>query len=290
MNATINIGLKAAREASDLIIQAWDRPDRLEISEKGRNDFVTDVDVKVEEIIIDQLRKVYPDHGFIGEECGEIEGKDKDTTWVIDPIDGTRNFINGFPHFCISMACIKQGKIEHAIIVDPIKNEEFTASRGSGARLNGQRIRVTKRQAFEGATVSLSCAGLKHYETLLQIQTAMKGVVGAIRMSGSAALDLAYLAAGRTDAGWMSGMHLWDVAAGILIVREAGGLISDARETLTAWKVRIWYSATIAALKTGSNSSQKRLAKYIPEFNFSFLIAEHPSSWWVCPPLPRELH
>ncbi len=229
MNATINIGLKAAREASDLIIQTWDRPDRLEISEKGLNDFVTDIDVKVEEIIIEQLRKVYPDHGFIGEESGEIEGKDKDTTWVIDPIDGTRNFINGFPHFCISMACIKQGKIEHAIIVDPIKNEEFTASRGSGARLNGQRIRVTKRQAFEGATVSLSCAGLKHYETLLQIQTAMKGVVGAIRMSGSAALDLAYLAAGRTDAGWMSGMHLWDVAAGILIVREAGGLISDAK-------------------------------------------------------------
>ncbi len=229
MNATINIGLKAAREASDLILQAWDRPDRLQISEKGHNDFVTDIDVKVEEIIIEQLRKAYPDHSFMGEECGTIEGKDKDTIWVIDPIDGTRNFINGFPHFCISMACIKQGKIEHALIVDPIKNEEFTATRGSGARLNDQRIRVTKRQSFEGATVSMSCAGLKHYENLLQIQTAMKGLVGAIRMSGSAALDLAYLAAGRTDAGWMSGMNLWDVAAGILIVREAGGLISDTK-------------------------------------------------------------
>ncbi len=227
MNATINIGLKAAREAAVAIIQAWDRPDRLQISEKGHNDFVTDVDTKVEGMLVEQIRKAFPDHGFLCEEAGTIEGKDTDTLWVIDPIDGTRNFINGFPHFCISIACIKHGKIEHAIILDPIRNEEFTASRGSGARLNGQRIRVSNRRAFEGATVSLSCAGLTHYETLLQIQAEMKGLVGALRMSGSAALDLAYFAAGRTDAGWMSGMNQWDIAAGILLIQEAGGLISD---------------------------------------------------------------
>ena len=229
MNATINIGLKAAREAAIAIIQAWDRPDRVQISEKGRNDFVTDVDTKVEEILVEQIRKAFPDHSFICEEGGAMEGKDTDTLWIIDPIDGTRNFINGFPHFCISIACVKHGKIEHSIILDPIRNEEFTASRGSGARLNGQRIRVSNRRTFEGATVSLSCAGLTHYETLMRIQNEMKGLVGALRMSGSAALDLAYFAAGRTDAGWMSGMNQWDIAAGILLIQEAGGLISDKK-------------------------------------------------------------
>ena len=227
MNASINVGLKAARQAADFIIQAWDRPDRLQVSQKGLNDFVTDADRKAEEIIIEQLRKAYPDHSFLCEESGIIEGEDKNTVWVIDPIDGTRNFIHGLPHFCISIACVINGQLEHAIIIDPIRDEEFTATRGSGARLNGQRIRVTGRKSFEGSTVSLSCAGLNHYETLLAIQGEMQGIIGAIRMSGSAALDLAYFAAGRIDAGWMIGMHQWDIAGGILLVQEAGGLISD---------------------------------------------------------------
>lgn len=229
MHAIINIGLRAARLASEHILQAWERPDRIKVSEKGRNDFVTDVDTRVEEILVEHIRKSYPAHSFQCEEAGELAGSDEDTVWVIDPIDGTRNFILGYPHFCISIACLKNGKPEHAIIVDPIRNEEFTASRGSGAQLNGHRMRVGSRRTIDGAAVSLSCAGLKHYENLLKIQTNLTGKIGAIRMSGSAALDLAYMAAGRTDAGWMSGMNLWDVAAGILLVSEAGGLISDGK-------------------------------------------------------------
>ena len=228
MHPIANIGLRAARLASEFILQYWERPDRIRVSEKGRNDFVTDVDKKVEEILVEHIRKAYPGHSFKCEEAGIIEGDDGETEWIIDPIDGTRNFILGFPHYCISMACLKKGQLEHAIILDPVKNEEFTASRGSGAQLNGRRLRVSKRTDIDGATVSLSCAGLKHYDNLMRIQGNLKGVIGAIRMSGSAALDLAYMAAGRTDAGWMSGMHEWDVAAGILLIREAGGLISDA--------------------------------------------------------------
>ena len=229
MHAYINIGLRAARLATEQILEAWQRPDRIKVSEKARNDFVTDVDIRVEEILVDHIRNSFPEHGFQCEEGGELPGEDSDTTWVIDPIDGTRNFIMGLPHFCISLGCVKNGQLEHAIIVDPVKNEEFTASRGSGAQLNGHRIRTTNRTDFEGGTVSLSCVGLKNYERLMSIQENMKGKIGAIRMTGSAALDLAYHAAGRTDAGWMSGMNRWDVAAGILLIREAGGLISDSK-------------------------------------------------------------
>jgi len=229
MHAFINIGLRAAREASEQIVEAWERPDRIKISEKAHNDFVTDVDTRVEQILVEHIRKAYPEHSFQCEESGDIAGTDPDTTWVIDPIDGTRNFIMGIPHFCISIACVKNGQLEHAIIVDPVKNEEFTASRGDGSQLNGQRLRVSGRKDIEGGTVSLSCAGLKNYNSLLAIQQNMQGKIGAIRMSGSAALDLAYYAAGRTDAGWMCGMNPWDVAAGILLIREAGGLISDSK-------------------------------------------------------------
>lgn len=228
MHPIANIGLRAARIASEFILEAWDRPDRIRVSEKGRNDFVTDIDRKVEDILVEHIRKSYPAHSFLCEEAGQLQGEDAETVWIIDPIDGTRNFILGFPHFCISIACMKRGTLEHAIILDPVRNEEFTASRGSGAQLNGRRLRVGSRRDIEGATVSMSCAGLKHYDTLMRIQGNMKGVAGAIRMSGSAALDLAYMAAGRTDMGWMSGMHQWDVAAGILLIREAGGLISDS--------------------------------------------------------------
>jgi len=228
MHPIINIGLRAARIASEVILESLERPDRITVTEKSRNDYVTDIDKKVENLLVEHIRQSYPDHSFQCEEAGYLEGADKDTLWIIDPIDGTRNFIQGYPHFCISMACVKKGQLEHAIILDPVKNEEFVATRGSGAQLNGHRIRVNSRPDIDGATISMSCAGLKHYDTLLQIQEAMKGTIGALRMSGSAALDLAYMAAGRTDAGWMSGMNQWDVAAGILLIREAGGLISSS--------------------------------------------------------------
>lgn len=229
MHPIINIALRAAREASTLIVQAYARPDRIRISEKGSNDFVTDVDRQVEEVLIQSLRKSYPDHSFIGEESGHQEGRDKETVWIIDPIDGTRNFIMGIPHCAISMACVQRGKLQHAVIVDPVKNEEFTASKGSGAQLNGNRMRVGTRSKLEGAVISLSCAGLREYESMLELQRKLAGVAGGLRITGSTALDLAYAAAGRLDAGWTSGISTWDSAAGILLVQEAGGLVSDAK-------------------------------------------------------------
>jgi myo-inositol-1(or 4)-monophosphatase len=224
MHPIINIALRAAREAATLMVQAHARPDRVKVFEKGPNDYVTDVDRQVEETLIHHLRKSYPDHSFLCEESGLQEGADKDTVWIIDPIDGTRNFILGFPHFCISMACVQRGKLQHALIMD----QEFTASKGSGAQLNGNRIRVGKRAKLEGGAISLSCAGLRNYETMLALQHKLAGVAGALRFTGSTALDLAYVAAGRLDAGWTSGVSSWDSAAGMLLVQESGGLISDS--------------------------------------------------------------
>lgn len=224
----INIALRAAREASSLLVQAHARPDRVKVFEKGPNDFVTDVDRIVEETLIHHLRKAYPTHSFLAEETGKIEGSDKDTVWIIDPIDGTRNFVMGYPHFCISMACLQRGKLQHAVIVDPIKSEEFTASKGSGAALNGVRLRIGTRAKLEGGVVSLSAAATPaHYERLMGLQQKLLGVAGAIRQTGSTALDMAYVAAGRLDAGWTYGVKAWDSAAGILLIQEAGGLISD---------------------------------------------------------------
>ena len=228
MHPILNIALRAARDASDMIVQAVARPDRVKVFEKGPNDFVTDIDQAVEKTLIHHIHKAYPEHSFLCEESGFTEGGDKNTVWIIDPIDGTRNFILGFPHFCISIACVQNGAVQHALIVDPVRGDEFAATRGAGARLNGTRIRVGGKHNLENATLSLSCAGLKNYEGQLRLQEKLMGRIGGLRFTGSAALDLAYVAAGRLDAGWMAGIQQWDVAAGILLVREAGGLISDA--------------------------------------------------------------
>jgi myo-inositol-1(or 4)-monophosphatase len=225
----VNIALRVAREAASVIAQAHVRPDRVKVATKGKNDYVTDIDKTVEDLLISGLRKTYPDHSFLAEEGGSQEGADKETLWIIDPIDGTRNFVMGIPHFCISMACLQRGKLQHAVIVDPILNEEFTASKGSGAQLNGNRIRVRARTSLEGATISLSCAGLRQYEAMQELQQRLKGVAGGLRFTGSTALDLAYVAAGRLDAGWTAGVSPWDSAAGMLLVQEAGGLISNTQ-------------------------------------------------------------
>ena len=227
MHPTVNIALRAAREASDIIVQASDRLDRVKVFEKGINDYVTDVDQEVEALLISSIQKAYPEHSFLGEESGLIEGEDKSTIWYIDPIDGTRNFMRGFPHFCISIACVKNNKLEHAVILDPIRQDEFTATKGEGSRLNDTRIRVGNKMKLQEAALSMSFGGGEHYELALALQEKIKNNIGGIRVTGSAALDLAYVASGRLDAGWMSGIKQWDVAAGILLIQEAGGLISD---------------------------------------------------------------
>lgn len=255
MHPMVTIALRAARDATSLIQDALSRPDRIEVFQKGSNDFYTNVDKAVEERIINSIRKAYPDHSFLGEENGRIDGRDSDTVWVIDPIDGTRNFMHGYPHFCISIACVQKGRVEHGLIFDPVRQEEFSASRGRGAQLNDARIRVNNCPGLDRATVGYSCAGKDNFNTFLQLQEKLQGKVAGMRFSGSCAMDLAYLAAGRLDAVWMAGMHFWDVAAGILLVQEAGGMISDARGNPDCYQAK--------ALVGGNHKTFKNLLRHV---------------------------
>lgn len=227
----LNIALRAARRAGSLIERSLERVDLMAIEQKGRNDFVTEVDKAAEQEIIHHLRKAYPDHTIRGEEGGLREGDNADIEWVIDPLDGTTNFIHGFPHFSISIACKVKGVLEHAVVYDPIKREEFTASRGRGAALNGRRIRVTNRRGLEGALIGtgipFSGYALDNMAAYLAAMQEIAGQTAGIRRAGSAALDLAYVAAGRFDAFWEMNLNEWDIAAGLLLVKEAGGLVSD---------------------------------------------------------------
>lgn len=232
MQPMLNIALRAARKAGDVVARAAEQVDRLQIESKGENDFVTEIDRKSENEIIYHLKKAYPDHAFLGEEGGVSGNPDSDYQWIIDPIDGTTNFIRGIPHFCISIACLYQGQIEHAVILDPIRREEFTASRGRGAQVNGRRVRVTTTAAgldgtLIGTGIPFKARCEQHIPAYMRSLEAVASETAGVRRAGSAALDLAYVAAGRLDGFWEIGLGKWDIAAGVLLVREAGGLISD---------------------------------------------------------------
>jgi myo-inositol-1(or 4)-monophosphatase len=231
MEPMLTIALRAGRKAAELIERAFERVDLIPVEAKSRNDYVTEVDKAAEKEIIYHLRKAYPDHSFRGEEGGFQQGKNSDYEWIIDPLDGTTNFIHGLPHFSISIACKYKGQLEHAVVIDPIKREEFTASRGRGAMLNDRRIRVSPRRGFEGALIGtgipFSGYALEHIGPYLETVKEIAGETSGIRRCGSAALDLAYVAAGRFDAFWEMNLNQWDIAAGILLVTEAGGLVSD---------------------------------------------------------------
>lgn len=224
----LNIAIEAARAAGTIIHRAMKRMDTVKIAEKHPNDFVTEVDKRVEEEIIAIVRKAYPSHGFLGEEGGEIEGDDY--LWVIDPIDGTRNFIHGFPHFAVSIAIMHKGKIEHGVIYDPNREELFTATRGKGAQLNNRRIRVSERKRLEDCLLGTGFA-YRHTDkddvAPMNILQSIIPICGDVRRAGAATLDLAYVACGRLDGFWEKGLKLWDIAAGILLVKEAGGMICD---------------------------------------------------------------
>jgi myo-inositol-1(or 4)-monophosphatase len=219
---------EAARKASRIIGRALNRMGNVHVYEKGHNDLVTDVDRACEQIIIDTLRGYYPDHSFISEECGEIWGNDRDAVWIIDPLDGTTNFVHGYPHYAISIALRLNGKLAHAVVYDPLKEELFTASHGRGAALNDHRMRVTSRSKLDGALISLSASSKKdrlpHY--MKQVE-AIHGRVAGVRRGGSTVLDLAYVASGRLDMMWCDHAKIWDMAAGALLVREAGGMLTD---------------------------------------------------------------
>lgn len=230
MQPMLNIALRAARQAGEYIVRASDRLDILAVSEKGSNDYVTEVDRAAEEIIIKLLQKTYPDHGFLAEESGSTD-KGGEYCWIIDPLDGTTNFIRGIPHYAVSIACQYQGRLEHAVVYNPVTREEFTASRGRGAQLNGRRIRVSGRTNLDGALLGTGIPFRNHQSdklpAYLQTLGELAPQVAGIRRAGSAALDLAYVAAGRFDAFWEMGLQPWDMAAGLLLIQEAGGLVSD---------------------------------------------------------------
>ncbi|UTF60877.1 inositol monophosphatase family protein [Gilvimarinus sp. DA14] len=231
MEPMLTIALRAARKAGEIIERATERLDVVAIEEKGRNDFVTEIDKAAEKEIIYHLRKAYPDHSIVGEEGGSQPGSNTDVEWVIDPLDGTTNFIHGIPHFSVSIACRIKGQLEHAVVYDPIKREEFTASRGRGAALNGRRIRVSSRKGLAGGVIGtgipFSGYALENISAYLAAVQEIAGQTSGIRRPGSAALDLAYVAAGRFDAFWEMNLNQWDMAAGLLLVTEAGGLVSD---------------------------------------------------------------
>lgn len=231
MEPMITTALKAVRKAGILIERSFERLDLVKAEEKGINDFVSDVDRKSEQEIIYNLRKAYPDHRFHGEESGYSGPEDAEYEWIIDPLDGTTNFLHGIPHFAISVACLRKGQLEHAIILDPMKREEFTATRGGGATLNDRRIRVSDRQSFNGAIfgtgIPFNGFAFKHIEEYTEAMKEVAGISAGIRRQGSAALDLAYVAAGRYDGFWEMNLQKWDTAAGLLLIKEAGGMVSD---------------------------------------------------------------
>lgn len=227
MHPFLNIAVRAARDAGSLIVRHIDRIDSLEITSKARNDFVSEVDRQAEAIIIKHLSKAYPDHGFLGEESGLKKGNE--FQWIIDPLDGTTNFLSGIPHYSVSIALKYKDRLEQAVIYDPVKDEMFTASAGGGAMLNSRRLRVTQRRNLEGALLATGTPFREDQDPeqfLNSLRIFMRGTSG-IRRAGSAALDLAYVAAGRFDGYWEYGVKPWDIAAGMLIVKEAGGLVGD---------------------------------------------------------------
>jgi myo-inositol-1(or 4)-monophosphatase len=223
----LNTAVRAARQSGRIILMHYDRLDRIEVTQKGRNDFVSQADTEAEEIALEILLKAYPEHGVVAEESGRREGGEY--TWVIDPLDGTTNFIHGFPQFAVSIAVLKGSTIEHGVIYDPLRNELFTSSRGQGAQLNDRRIRVSNCGLLELALLGTGFP-FRELDRLDQWVKAFRTLTrrsAGIRRTGSAALDLAYVAAGRMDGFWEFGLQPWDMAAGALLIREAGGLISD---------------------------------------------------------------
>ena len=226
----LNIAVRAARRAGSIINRAALDGAGLEVRAKRMNDFVTRVDHAAEEAIIETVRKAYPDHAVLAEESGETVGQ-AEYQWIIDPLDGTTNFIHGFPQYCVSIAIRHRDALAHGVVYDPTKNELFTASKGRGAFLNDRRIRVSKCSRLADALVGTGFpfkegARIDLYTN--QLKKIMQGSAG-VRRAGAAALDLAYVACGRLDAFWEMGLSAWDMAAGALMVQEAGGLVGDLR-------------------------------------------------------------
>jgi len=228
MHPMLNIAVKAARRAGAIINRASQDIGTLTIKSKNYNDFVSEVDVAAERAIIDTLKDAYPSHGFLGEESGSSENQ-SDFIWIIDPLDGTTNFLHNFPQYCVSIALQHKGEITQAVIYEPNRNDLYTATKGRGAFLNDKRIRVSKCDKLQQSLIGTGFPfrDFKHLDTYLSMFKSMLQKTSGIRRPGSAALDLAYVANGSLDAFWEIGLSPWDIAAGALLVQEAGGIISN---------------------------------------------------------------
>jgi myo-inositol-1(or 4)-monophosphatase len=226
MQPLINSARRAARRAGDLIVKSLSRLDSLKVDSKGRNDFVTDIDRKAEADIIATIRRSYPQHAILAEESGR--SGDDEFVWIIDPLDGTTNFLHGFPTFAVSIAVEHRGRLQHAVVYDPMRQEFFTASRGDGAQLEGKKIRVSTQRTLEGSLIGTGYPfreGALHVDEYLAMLKVIMSTAAGVRRPGAASLDLAYVAAGRIDGFWEFGLSPWDTAAGTLLIQEAGGRV-----------------------------------------------------------------
>lgn len=225
--AMLNTAVRAARSAGELILRSADKVEYLQISQKGKNDYASEVDRAAEREIINIIKTAYPDHAILAEESGAHSGND--FIWIIDPLDGTTNFLHGFPQYAVSIALQYKGKLEIGVIYDPLRDELFTAKRGGGAMLNNRRIRVTQQNSLKGALLGTGFPfkTAEHLDAYTNMFKALTTECAGIRRAGAAALDLAYIAAGRLDGFWEIGVMPWDIAAGILLIKEAGGVVTD---------------------------------------------------------------
>lgn len=228
-SAIVTVMIQAAFKAARGLVRDFGEVENLQVSRKGPADFVSTADLQAEKILRRELARARPDYGFLLEEGGTVAGNDAERRWIVDPLDGTLNFLHGIPHFCISIACEHHGEIVAGVIYDPLRDELFRAERGGGAFLNDRRLRVSSRSKLADSVIATGIPwhGREgHPEYLAQMEAVM-GVCAGIRRLGSAALDLAYVAAGRYEGFWEPALAPWDIAAGILIVREAGGYVTE---------------------------------------------------------------
>lgn len=229
MHPMLNIATRTARTAGDLIRRYASDVAKLQVYHKEANDFVTEVDRQVEREIVQALRRAYPEHAILGEESGQHGYNEAEYQWIIDPLDGTTNFIYGIPHFSVSIALKQRGRLLLGVVFDPLRDELFAAARGEGATLNNRRIRVGQRLSLQGALLGTGIPFRDHQDmdTYLDTLKVLTPETAGVRRAGSAALDLAYVACGRLDGFWEFGLQEWDLAAGALLIQEAGGLVGD---------------------------------------------------------------
>ena len=243
ISSNLNIMIKAAEKASKSVIRDFGEVEKLQVSKKGPNDFVTKTDKQVEKILIEELSKIKKNYSFITEETGTIKNNDKENIWIIDPIDGTTNFLHGIPHFAICIALQSKEEIVSGLIFDPIKDEMFFAEKDKGAFLNNQRLRVSKKNSIDDCLFSSNHEGLKF--------TGLN-----MRCSGCAALDLAYVASGRLDGFFQNKINIWDIAAGTLMIKEAGGIVNDISK----------FDITKIDIKASSASINDKMMKNLVNF------------------------